>query len=311
MSSYELKSTLPMVLSTATGPMTLNPAGDLSLKGYVKGTDVAEHHQYLADLAASSPQNGHVLSYDGSNWVAAPNPDATTAAAPLTKSGEEMQLQYNSAHLAVNGSSELELAADCIDGSRLADDAVAGEHIADDAVAAAHIADGAVGEAALASDAVSADKIADDAVTSAKIAANPQLQGPSFTEEAKQEADHSWGWAVQKCNSLTTSNNTAADAGAYTLADDSSVMVEVYAVARNQSSGDAAAYKASFAASKAGANNAALHGSGNVEEVHSDDANYAFAVAATSDGFKYQCTGHASEDVKWSVYSRIVRVQNS
>ena len=45
MSNYELKSTLPMVLSTATGPMTLNPAGDLSLKGYVKGTVPAAVYQ--------------------------------------------------------------------------------------------------------------------------------------------------------------------------------------------------------------------------------------------------------------------------
>ena len=88
-------------------------------------------------------------------------------------------------------------------------------------------------------------------------------------------------------------------------------MVEIKASCRDNTSGDKAAYKASFCCSRGSGSTGAMDSASNVEVDHEDDSSWAFACAVASSGaVKAQVTGDASNACKWSISCDATRVSN-
>ena len=239
-------------------------------------------------------------------------------------------LSLDSGNLEVNGSNELaikasgvgatELSADCVDGSKVADDAIDSEHIAAGAVDAAHLA-GSIPVSKLsdylAAGSVSASNmfgtgvvpsaaLEDDAVSSAKLASNLSFEGQSTQASANADAS-----SFRKAYYQATSDATQTDVTLFQAAESSAYMVEIKASCRDNTSGDKAAYKASFCCSRGSGSTGAMDSASNVEVVHEDDSSWAFACVVASDGtVKAQVTGDASNACKWSISCDATRVSN-
>lgn len=292
------------LLKTSTGNLSITPAGTLTLKNHVIGTDVQAQNAKLQDLADSNPSTNHIVYWDGSNinFKAENSAEATTVSNPLTLTGSEVGLSLDSGNLEVNGSNELAIKAGGVSGTELAGDCIDSSKIADDAVGSEHLQDNCVGNSALANDAVSGDNIVDDVVLVAPVMSNPKPSG----EENFTSSDAN-SYAIRVCKHQQTTDATETALALHTLADGEYATVDLFVIAKDTTATEKASYKASFCCSRDGASST-RDSTANVQVIHEDDASWNIDCDVNgSHEIVVGCTGDASNTVDWCVYASIVR----
>lgn len=334
-----LKCQQQLSLLTESGNLVLNPAGTITASkavtfgdasttrtnlGLAINSDVQAHHAFLDDISNLAPNNGDRIQWNGSNFISvAPSEEATTASAPLTMQGSDVQLSLDAGNLEVNGSSELaikaggvgatELAADCVNGDKIADDSVGSEHLAAQAVdaSALHADVAGNGLAGGNGSALSIDTSVTADLSTAQTLSNKTLAAPTHTGVALHNGGQSWSYAEHSVTEATTADATPANVTVDTLADDELKHYEVVVMARDQTSKDKACYKLSFCASRdTGAASTVLESSPGVEVLAEDDASWNVdANVNTADGaVRVEVTGDASNSCRWVIRSVATRV---
>ena len=303
--------------------------------------------EYLSQLSSTTPTSGQVLKYNGSQWVADDDTsnsytagdglalnagefslDSSVAGDGLAHASGVLSVGVDNATVEVSGDalrvkaggvSGTELATGAVTSLKIANDSVGSQHyvaasvdntaLADGAVSAGKIIDGEVTAGKLASDAVVEAKIAAGAVTTAKLASGLELSSPVVNQSALSFNSANAGAShLHEQHHFTTANDTQSDHSILTLGTGDRYLVDVLAVANDQTDGAVGCYSARFAV-KNDAGTASILGSTNValeyEEANSAAWSVDFGVSGAD--LQAQLVGDSSNSVRWSVAVKAVR----
>ena len=285
------------LLSTTTGNMSITPAGTLTLKNHVIGTDVQAFSSKLADLSGLNPSSGDTIEWDGSNFVATShNEEATTANAPLSMNGTAVELNLNASHLEESGGN-LQIKAGGITATELGPDCVNSSKIADASIGSEHLQNGAVGNLAL----------GDNAVTTAKMSSNVELDTPSAVNGFTNKSDQSYADVQHLSIADNTSNATPSNVGLITLVEGSAYHLDIKVVCKDQTNGDVCCYTSSCLVQRATSGNASIESAQNVSVIHEDNTSMDFSLTTNVNDIAGVLTG-SSNSCNWSVNVVATRV---